>query len=142
HSHGDGNGHAHGDGHAHGNGHAHDHDHDDRGDHGAAHAAHEERAIIGTKAVDRATLDDIARRDLVAVQAWFSMDIWYRPAVATWTREPALLREVQGNRELRAALARLGSATETSHWLSLLVETVFDASFVIVFPETGEAWRL
>jgi hypothetical protein len=123
--------------HANGNGHSHDHDHShDHAD------ADEEHIMIGTKAVDRATLDDIAERDLVAVQAWFSLDIWYRPAVATWTREPAVLRDAQRNAELRAAVTRLGSTSETSHWLSLLLETVYDARFTFLFPETNEAWTL
>ena len=98
--------------------------------------------MVGRKAVTREILDAIADKDLVAVQAWFSLDIWYRPAVATWTREPAVLHEAQRSQSLRAALARLGSATETSHWLSLLIETVFAAPFVLLFPETAEAWRL
>lgn len=98
--------------------------------------------MIGSKAVTREILDGIAEKDLVAVQAWFSMDIWYRPAVATWTRDPGVLREVQRSQTLRSALATLGSATETSHWLSLLVETVFDAPFIVLFPELNEAWRL
>lgn len=98
--------------------------------------------MIGSKAVTREILDGIAEQDLVAVQAWFSMDIWYRPAVATWTRDPDVLREVQRSQTLRSALATLGSATDTSHWLSLLVETVFDAPFIVLFPELNEAWRL
>ncbi|HEY5923295.1 MAG TPA: hypothetical protein VIV11_16560 [Kofleriaceae bacterium] len=98
--------------------------------------------MIGTKAVTRDVLDGIADKDLVAVQAWFALDVWYRPAVATWTRDTDVLRDVQRSSTMRAALAELGSATETSHWLSLLIETVFDASFVALFPETNEAWRL
>jgi hypothetical protein len=133
--HGDDHGHDHGH-----DGHGHDHEHDHDGDDDHEHEGDEARAMIGDKAVDRDTLDTIAAKDLVAVQAWFSLDVWYRPAVATWTRAPAILRELQQSGELRAALAKLGSTTETSHWLSLLVETVFDAGFVVVFPETGEAW--
>ena len=111
------------------NGHAHAHD-------------EEEHVMIGTKAVTRDILDGIADKDLVAVQAWFSMDLWYRPAVATWTREPAVLREMQQSPSLRAALRALGSVTETSHWLSLLIETVFESPFLFLFPETKEAYRL
>jgi hypothetical protein len=98
--------------------------------------------MVGSKAVTRDILDGIADKDLVAVQAWFSLEVWFRPAVATWTREPAVLREVQRSQALRTALAKLGSTTETSHWLSLLIETVFDAPFVFLFPETNEAYRL
>jgi hypothetical protein len=135
-------GHDHDHDHDDGDGHDHDHDHGDGHDHDHDHHHEEEHVMIGSKAVTREILDGIAEKDLVAVQAWFSMDIWYRPAVATWTRDPAVLREAQRSQTLHAALDKLGSATETSHWLSLLVETVFDARFVVLFPELGEAWQL
>jgi hypothetical protein len=118
-----------------------DHEHNGNGHH-HHHHDEEERVMIGRKPVTKEILDEIAEKDLLAVQAWFSLDIWYRPAVATWTREPAVLREVQRSQPLRTALAQLGSVTETSHWLSLLIETVFEAPFVMLFPELGEAWRL
>lgn len=47
---------------------------------------------------------------------------------------------MQGRPTFRAALAGLGTITATSHWLSLLIETVFDARFVVTIPELGEAW--
>jgi hypothetical protein len=81
-----------------------------------------------------------ARRDGPDSAAAASLAMWYRPAVACWTRDLALLREVQRMSELRDAVASLGSETETTHWLSLLFETVFDARFVALFPELGEAW--
>jgi hypothetical protein len=146
HAHGHGHGHSHGYDHAHGHDHDHDHAHDH--DHGHDHNGHghsheeQEHILIGSKAVTSEILDGIADKDLLAVQAWFSMDIWYRPAVATWTRDTSVLREVQRSASLRAALAELGSNAETSHWLSLLIETVFDAPFVFLFPETKEAWRV
>jgi hypothetical protein len=125
--------------------HDHDHDHGHDHDHNGHHHHHddeaEEAVMIGSKAATRDILDAIADEDLVAVQAWFSMDIWYRPAVATWTRDPAILHEVQRRATLRDALGKLGSHTETSHWLSLLIETLDSAPFVILFPELQEAWR-
>ena len=116
-----------------------DHDHDHDHDHDDDHADH---ILIGRKAVDRAFLDDLAERDVAAIQAWFSLDVWYRPAVATWTRDPAVLREIQDNADLRGALAALGNHTETSHWLSLLIETVFEGRFVVLVPELDEAYAL
>ncbi len=95
---------------------------------------------VGDRSISRATLDAIGATDREAVIAWFSLDHWYRPAVACWTRDVGVLLEVQRDRELRAAVAALGSATSTSHWLSLLLETVLDARFVVLFPELREAW--
>jgi len=73
----------------------------------------------------QATLRGIAEDDVDAVNGWISLETWYRPAVAAWTREPAVLREIQANATIRAALAALGSTTATTHWLSQLIETVF-----------------
>jgi hypothetical protein len=100
-----------------------------------------ERTEDGALQISREMLDAVALRDAAAVQAWAAMDIWYRPAVATWTRDPGVLQAAQRVTTFREALAALGHATETSHWLSLLVETVFAAPFAIRFPELGETWR-
>jgi hypothetical protein len=94
-----------------------------------------------TRRVSREILDGIAERDAPAVQAWSVMDLWYRPAVATWTREVSALQAAQRDTAFRTALAQLGHTTQTSHWLSLLVETVFAAPFAVRVPELGETWR-
>jgi hypothetical protein len=91
----------------------------------------------GSVGVSREMLDAIAERDPVAVQAWAAMDMWYRPVVAAWTRETGVLQDVQRDAALRTALAALGHTTETTHWLSLLIETPFAAPFAISFPELG-----
>jgi hypothetical protein len=100
----------------------------------------DEAVLVGERHLSPATINALANDDLDAVNAWLSLATWFRPAVAAWTREPAVLREVQANAVLRAALAALGSTTETTHWLSLLGEAVFDARFVVLVPELGEAW--
>lgn len=114
------------------NGHHHDHDED----------PDENGATIGRKWVTREVLDEIADKDVAAVQAWFSLEMWYRPAVATWTRDTAALRDVQRNETLRHAIATLGGSTETSYWLSLLIETLFEARIVVLLPELSEAWSV
>ncbi len=100
----------------------------------------EESIPVGDRQLSQATLRGIAEDDVDAVNGWISLETWYRPAVAAWTREPAVLREVQANATIRAALAVLGRTTATTHWLSQLIETVFDAPFVVLVPELGEAW--
>src|SRR5262245_46183141 len=49
-----------------------------------------DRVDIAGKRLTREQLDALADQDLAAVQAWFSLDTWYRPAVATWTRETSI----------------------------------------------------
>jgi hypothetical protein len=70
------------------------------------------------------------------------LEQWFKPAVAAWTRDTGVLREVQQDRDLREAIAALGSATETSHWLRLLLGAVFDARLVVRFPELRESWSV
>ncbi|HUJ58676.1 MAG TPA: hypothetical protein VLX92_09290 [Kofleriaceae bacterium] len=95
---------------------------------------------VAGKSLSRATVDALARRDRAMVRAWFSLADWYRPAVACWSRDTLALRAIQRDAGFRGALAALGRQTETSHWLSLLLETVFDARFVVLVPELRQAW--
>jgi hypothetical protein len=107
----------------------------DRHEDGAQHE-------IGEWQLSQESLHEIARDDAACVQAWFSLANWYRPAVAAWTRSPEALVQIQQDAALRAALAALGHATETSHWLGLLFGAVFDARLVVTFPELREAWSV
>ncbi len=96
---------------------------------------------VGGAKVSQAKLDELEAADRDAARAWASLETWYQPAAATWTRELSVLHEVQRDTKLRSALAAAGKSSSTSYWLSLLVETVFDAPFIVLFPETGEVWR-
>ncbi|MDB4961737.1 MAG: hypothetical protein JWP01_1736 [Myxococcales bacterium] len=102
----------------------------------------EDTLEVGDRHLSRATVEAFAAEDVDALNAWLSLSTWYRPAVAAWARQPSLLRELQATAAFRAALAAIGSATETSHWLSLLIETVFDARFVVLIPELREVWSV
>ena len=64
------------------------------------------------------------------------------PAPAVRRRAPRVLREVQGDRELRASVAKLRSETNTSHWLGQLLPALLDATVMVVLPEIGETWTL
>lgn len=131
-AHGEGGGHDHGE-HEHA---GHGHDHDDSGH------EHEHTLEVGGWALSEDELGEVAKQDVAAVRAWFSLEMWYRPAVACWSRDRAVLREVQGHAELRAAIARIGRDTDTSYWLSILAETLLAAPVVVLVPELGEAWRM
>ncbi len=115
--------------------HDHDHDDDDHDEHDHDHAVE----IFGWSLTDD-ELEVIAAEDLAAVQAWFSLEMWYRPAVAMWSRDRVLLRELQARPTLRLAIEQLDGETPTSHWLSVLLETVSAAPFVVLVPELEEAW--
>ncbi len=100
----------------------------------------DEAIPVGDRQLSPDTLRGIAEDDVDAVNGWISMDTWFRPAVAAWTRDTSVLREIQTTGGLHAPIAALGRTTATSHWLSQLIETVIDAPFVVVIPELGEAW--
>lgn len=114
-------------------GHGHAHEHDDA--HAHAHAIE----IDGWALTDE-ELETIAARDVAAVRAWASLEMWYRPAVASWSRDLSVLRDVQARSTLRSAIEALGGETATTHWLSVLLATVASAPFVVLVPELQEAW--
>ncbi len=114
-----------------------DHDHDHDHDH-----AHSHSLEIGGWALGDDDLQKIAAKDVAAVRAWFSLEMWYRPAVACWSRSRAVLREVQANPALRSAIAAIGRETDTAYWLSVLIETLVDAPVVVLVPELEEAWSM
>jgi hypothetical protein len=112
-----------------------EHDEDD-----AEHDHGDDVTVIAGKHVATDDLRALAKRDPATTVAWESMEMWYRPAVAAWTRAPGVLREVQRDRELLAAVRKLRSETNTSHWLGQLLPALFDATVLARLPEIGETW--
>ena len=113
---------------------AHDHDHD--------HDSHSHSLEIGGWALSDDDLQRIAAKDVAAVRAWFALEMWYRPAVACWSRDRSLLREIQSTPGLRDAIAKLGHETDTAYWLSILIETLVKAPVIVLVPELEEAWSM
>jgi hypothetical protein len=102
----------------------------------------EDPVSVGDRVLSAATLRRIAARDEPAAAAYSSLDVWYRPAVAAWTRTPEVLRAMQQNARFRDALAGCESANEGAYWLSLLADVAFDAPFVVLVPELDQAWAM
>jgi hypothetical protein len=102
----------------------------------------ETSTYVGQRALSQATLDELVAADRGAASAFFSLDMWYRPAVAAWTRETATLRRLQDDGSLSAALAPLDGWCEGAHWLWLLLGSALDVPFVVILPEIGEAYAL
>lgn len=156
HSHDDAHGHSHDHGHSHSHDHTRDHVHDHEGvhvhehdndhagdhDHDHDHDDHSHSLEIGGWALSDDDLQRIAAKDVEAVRAWFSLEMWYRPAVACWSRDRGMLREIQSTPGLRVAIATLGRETDTSYWLSILIETLVKAPVIVLVPELEEAWSM
>jgi hypothetical protein len=95
---------------------------------------------IGSKLIDNTVLEAIGERDLAALQAWEALDVWHVPIVATWARDIAILRDMQQSAPFRKLVNELGDATATTHALSILLETLFGARFVLLLPELEQAY--
>jgi len=95
---------------------------------------------IGTKLVDNTLLEAIGERDLAALQAWEALDVWHVPIVATWARDISILRDMQRSEPFRKLVDELGDATATTHSLSILLDTLFGARFVLLLPELEQAY--
>jgi hypothetical protein len=111
-----------------------EHEDDAEHDHG------DDVTVIAGKHVATSDLAALAGRDPATTVAWSSLEMWYRPVVASWTRAPRVLRELQRDGELRAAVGKLGSNTNTSHWLGQLLPALLDATVLVTFPEIRESW--
>jgi hypothetical protein len=97
---------------------------------------------IGDLRLPASALDALATTDWFAARSFFSLEIWYRPAAAAWTRHLATLRDRQADREFCDGVAAIGGASSGGHWLGLLLGTAIDAPLVILLPELGEAYGL
>lgn len=97
---------------------------------------------IGPARIARRELASIEAEDPAAIEAFFSLETWYLPAVASWTRDVDTLREVQHDPAIRADVEAIGGMSEGTHWLSLILTTLVDAPLIFLVPELGEAYSL
>ncbi len=100
----------------------------------------EEGIQIGDAVLSPARMQQLVERDALAVDAYHSLQTWYRPAVAAWTRDLVVLREVQADATFRAALAPLVHETPAALWLARVTAVLFEAPFVVRLPELGERY--
>ena len=103
-------------------------------------ASGRKRVRVGLKLVDPSYLERVAEHDVAALQAWEALDVWHVPIVATWTRDVSILRDMQQSAPLRKLVDDLGQMTATSQTLSVLLDTLFGARFVVLLPELEHAY--
>lgn len=97
---------------------------------------------IGNLRLPRSAIDAVAQVDGPSVRAFFSLAVWYRPVVASWSRDVDALRAAEADPDLRAGVEAIGGASEGTYWLSTLLETMIDVPFVILLPEVREAFAV
>ena len=95
---------------------------------------------VGDKILANESVDAIAEEDHESVAAFFSLDTWYRPAVAALTRDVPTLREAQRDGVFDASLGALQGKSPAAHWLGILRKVLFDGAFVVLFPEIDEGY--
>lgn len=97
---------------------------------------------IGQNFYTREALQPIVLADVAAFEAYQSLDIWYRPAVAAWTRDAAVLREAQARSVLGAAAKTMALASTGAGWLTRILRVCLNEPFVVTIPELDETWEL
>ncbi len=94
---------------------------------------------VGRRAISRASVDEVGGKDPAAAEAYFSLEIWYRPVVASWTRARGAMIAAQQNEALRAAVEKLRYVSDAS-WIAILLDTAMDEPCVFLFPQLGVAY--
>jgi hypothetical protein len=97
---------------------------------------------VGDKGLDDAAIERLGDKDGEAVDAFASLETWYRPFVAALTRTAAVLRETQKNAELVALANAMDRESGGAHWMSMLCKTLIDERLVVLLPELREGWAV
>ena len=99
----------------------------------------EEAVRVGHRSISRESVNEVGSQDPAAAEAYFSLEIWYRPAVASFTRSREAMIAAQKNQPFRDALARVRYVSEAS-WIAVLLDSAIEEPFVFLFPQLGEAY--
>lgn len=102
----------------------------------------DDAADLGVNRISARDLLAIEARDPHAVASFQSLETWYRPVVAAWSRDVDALREAQSDAALRGDVLALGGVSEGTAWLSMLLNTLVDAPLVLLVPELHEAYSI
>jgi hypothetical protein len=97
---------------------------------------------VDGRALSQETVDRLARKAFDSLIAFMSLETWYRPAAATWSRDTTVLKQQQDSDRFMRALSALGSASIGTHWLSILLGSAMDTRLIVFVPEVEEAWSL
>lgn len=100
-----------------------------------AQAVDEAEAMLEAAEEDEAALD-------APGPALASLDVWYRPAVAAWTRAPDRLRRSAARPGLRRALDELWQGSTGAFWMWLLMSATRGERFVVLVPANRTAYAM
>ncbi len=107
------------------------------------HEGEDEPALwVGDKGLGAASIEKLGELDGEALDAFASLETWYRPFVATLTRALSVLRQTQKNEALVALVSEMNEASSGVHWMYLLLKTMMDDELIVLLPELREGWRV
>lgn len=103
----------------------------------------EDRVIdLGKLRVVREDIDELFEKDPEAVASWFSLEQWFRPAVASLTRAPQAFAAARKNTMLRNALEALAPLPGGAYWLRVLFDSCANERLVFLLPELKQAYEV
>jgi hypothetical protein len=97
---------------------------------------------VGRKGLGAASIERLGELDGEALDAFASLETWYRPFVATMTRALSVLRQTQKNEALVTLVSEMDEASSGVHWMYLLLKTMMDDELIVLLPELREGWRV
>jgi hypothetical protein len=102
----------------------------------------EDGMYVGEHHLSNDEILGLADRDLEAVRAFQSLEIWYRPIAAVATRDRALLGKMQDTPSLCASARAISRSCDGAFWIAWVLEISVELPFVILIPELKEAWEM
>jgi hypothetical protein len=97
---------------------------------------------VGDHGLGAEEIERLGEADGEALDAFASLETWYRPMVAALTRSSSMLRQAQKNAELLALVTEMDRQSIGAHWMYLLLKTMMDEKLVVLLPEIREGWTV
>ena len=91
---------------------------------------------LGSYSISQASLEELHAKHPVLAASFQSLEVWFRPVVAMWSRCRPVLNEQRQNTALREGLERV-SAVSSAHWIRVLLGDTFEDPFIILAPEAN-----
>jgi len=110
----------------------------------AAEPEEEDEAVlwIGRKGLGSESIEKLGEQDGEALDAFASLETWYRPFVAAMTRALPVLRRTQKDEALVKVVTEMDDASSGAHWMNLLLKTLMDETLIVLLPELREGWSV
>lgn len=96
---------------------------------------------LGSHSISQASLEQLHAKHPVLAASFQSLEVWFRPVVALWSRCRSVLNEQRQNTALGEGLKRV-SAVSSAHWIRVLLGDTFEDPFIILAPESNAGFEV